>query len=145
MKFPTAFQHRSAAFFFAALSITMLELFSAGASCGVGSRAGAADLVRPCGPDSLTGPLRKLIPQGVGGADFRPICVRHDACYDTYGANKSQCDQRYLRKMKCACRNSRHPIRCRLTARIMYAFTHRGGQKSFDDAQRIARIKLFGR
>ncbi len=105
---------------------------------------GAADLVRPCGPDSLTGPLRKLIPQGVAGADFRPICVRHDACYDTYGANKGECDRRYLDEMKCACRNSRHPLRCRITARIMYAFTHRGGQAAFDDAQRIARQKLYG-
>jgi len=105
----------------------------------------AADLVRPCGPDSLTGPLRKLVPQGVAGADFRPACVRHDACYDTYGANKVACDRKYLREMQCACKNSRRPILCRFTARVMYAVTRRGGDRAYEDAQRIAKEKLFGR
>ncbi len=101
--------------------------------------ASAADMgPRPCGPDSLTGPLRMLIPQGVGGADFRPACRRHDACYDTPGSNKTQCDRRYRREMLGTCRNSRHPILCRMTANLMYGFTAFGGDEAFVSAQRIA-------
>ena len=34
---------------------------------------------RPCGGDTWTG--NRFIPQGRAGADFRPTCARHDACY----------------------------------------------------------------
>lgn len=98
----------------------------------------AADPARPCGPDSMTGPLRLLVPQGVGGADFRPACRRHDACYDTLGADKTACDRRYLREMECACNQSRHPILCRIVARLMYRATARHGQDAFRSAQQIA-------
>ncbi|MGI9472702.1 MAG: hypothetical protein ACR2NZ_14280 [Rubripirellula sp.] len=109
----------------------------------IASPALAVDPARPCGPDSMTGPLRYLVPQGVGGADFRPACRRHDACYDTLGADKAACDRRYLQEMQCACKNSRHPILCRIVAKIMYKTTRgRGGDRAFASAQRIAAKKL---
>ena len=92
----------------------------------------------PCGPDGLTGPLRKLIPQGAFGADFRPACRAHDACYDTPYSNRSQCDQQFLQNMLSACSQSTHPILCRMTATTLYKVTRRRGQKSFESAQRIA-------
>ena len=94
---------------------------------------------RPCGPDGLTGPLRHLIPQGVGGADFRPSCRNHDACYEIPGVSKSCCDKRLLSQMQNACRNSRRPIRCRIVARLMYFGTHRFGDDAFNTSQAIAR------
>ena len=107
-----------------------------------GCNVWAVDPARPCGPDSMTGPLRLLVPQGVGGADFRPACRRHDACYDTVGANKAACDRRYLREMQCACHQSRHPILCRIVARLMYQATARYGDDAFRSAQRIAAGRL---
>jgi hypothetical protein len=97
---------------------------------------------RPCGPDSLTGPLRLLIPQGAFGADFRPACRSHDACYDTPGADRAVCDRRYLEAMECACERSRHPVLCRMAARAMYRATSRHGEESFRSAQSIALQKL---
>ena len=105
-------------------------------------QASAIDPARPCGPDSMTGPLRLLIPQGVSGADFRPACRRHDDCYDTPGANKSACDRRYLQEMQCACNQSRHPILCRIVARLMYRATARHGADAFRSAQRIAKARI---
>jgi hypothetical protein len=96
----------------------------------------------PCGPDSLTGPLRKLIPQGAFGADFKPACRDHDACYDTPYSNKSTCDKKYLQSMVSACSMSRHPALCRMTAKILYNASRRHGQDAFDSAQRIAIAKL---
>jgi hypothetical protein len=96
----------------------------------------------PCGPDSLKGPLRKLIPQGAFGADFKPACRAHDACYDTPGADRDQCDRKYLQDMQCACENSTHPVLCRMTARLLYRATHKHGEKAFESAQRIAYAKL---
>ena len=93
----------------------------------------------PCGPDSMKGPLRKLIPQGAFGADFKPACVAHDACYDTPNSSKSNCDAKYLQDMYCACSQSTRPILCRMTARIMARATRKHGQSSFDAAQRIAK------
>jgi hypothetical protein len=97
---------------------------------------------RPCGPDSVTGPLRLLIPQGAFGADFRPACRSHDACYDTPGADRDACDSRYLRAVLCACEQSRHPVLCRMVARSMHRVTHRHGEESFRSAQAIALQKL---
>ena len=97
---------------------------------------------RPCGPDSVKGPLRWLIPQGAYGADFRAACRAHDACYDTPGASRAACDAAYLRAMFGACEHSRHPALCRMTARAMHRVTVRHGEESFQSAQRIALAKL---
>lgn len=113
-------------------------LVAIGVTIAPASAGDALLQARPCGPDSLKGPLRFLVPQGVGGADFRPACRAHDACYDTPGANRSACDQRFLQDMVGACRNSRHPLLCRMTARGMYRATARHGADSFRSAQAIA-------
>jgi hypothetical protein len=97
---------------------------------------------RPCGPDSIKGPLRLLIPQGAFGADFRPACRSHDACYDTPYANRAACDRQFLESMLCACENSRHPVLCRMLARSMYRATSKHGEESFRSAQAIAIQKL---
>jgi hypothetical protein len=97
---------------------------------------------RPCGPDSLKGPMRLLIPQGAFGADFRQACRRHDACYDTPGANRAACDARFLDDMLCSCTSSRHPALCRMTARLMHRATAKNGEDAFRSAQAIAMQKL---
>jgi hypothetical protein len=121
-------------------ALTMV-VFSYFASTG---QAQQRDLLtsRPCGPDSMTGPLRRLIPQGAFGADFRPACVAHDACYDTPYSNRGQCDAQYLQNMYTACEQSRHPALCRKTARAMAKTASRFGEKSFVSAQKIALSKL---
>jgi hypothetical protein len=107
------------------------------------ARAGDALVrARPCGPDSIRGPLRLLIPQGAYGADFRPACRAHDACYDTPGANRAACDAKFLEDMLCACEQSRHPALCRRKARAMYRITAKRGEKSFREAQLVAQQKL---
>ena len=104
---------------------------------GSTARGGGLDR-RPCGPDSMTGPLRLLVPQGVYGADFRPACRRHDACYDTPGTSKAACDRAYRAEMRSACANSRTPRLCRLVAGLMHRATVRRGDQAFASAQRIA-------
>lgn len=107
-------------------------------------RSFAADLLvsHPCGPDSMTGPLRRLIPQGAFGADFRPACRAHDACYDTPGADKTVCDGNYLRAMNHACESSRHPVFCRMTARLLHRAASQHGGDAFSSAQSIAFAKV---
>lgn len=124
-------------------SLLLLAVLVSPAPSGAGT-AMAADLLvsHPCGPDSLTGPLRRLIPQGAFGADFRPACRAHDACYDTPGADKATCDRNYLRAMECACESSRHPVLCRMVARVMHRATSRHGDDAFQSAQSIALAKL---
>ena len=117
-------------------ALTLLTMLASGVD------ASAAGHGRPCGPDALTGPLRLIVPQGFAGADFRPACQRHDACYDTLGANKSACDRRYLRDMRCACQHSRYPRLCRCMANTMYRVTYRSGDDAFYRAQQIAALLL---
>lgn len=126
------------------LSLVLAALILLGAFPG--GRAAAADLLvsRPCGPDRLKGPLRRLIPQGAFGADFRPACRAHDACYDTPGADKASCDRTYLRSMESACESSRSPVLCRMVARAMYRPVSRHGDDAFQSAQSIALAKLAG-
>ncbi len=112
------------------LLLSVLALLMLGNVCS------AVDMApRPCGPDGMRGPLRYLIPQGVAGADFRPACRRHDACYGVPSVDRNQCDKQFLRDMQCACKDSRHPIRCRITARLMYAATRVGAGEAFERAQ----------
>jgi hypothetical protein len=86
---------------------------------------------RPCGPAYLRGPLSLLIPQGAAGADFRPACRRHDACYEIPGVDKRACDREFLRGMHAACENSRHPLWCRFVANQMHRVTANRGWEAF--------------
>jgi len=101
-----------------------LTLLSAPEVCGQNS-------CRPCGPAYLRGPLSLLIPQGAAGADFRPACRRHDACYEIPGVDKRACDRQFLRGMHAACENSRHPLWCRFVANQMYRVTANRGWEAF--------------
>jgi hypothetical protein len=47
--------------------------------------------------------LAKITPNKPAGADFTGACNRHDACYDTLGASKEQCDNQFYNNMVSAC------------------------------------------
>lgn len=93
---------------------------------------------RPCGPDSLKGPLRYLIPQGFGRTDFRPSCNNHDNCYARPGSSRKQCDDAWRDEMLTACESSRCRIGCRMLARFMHRVVSRFGDGAFADAQKKA-------
>ena len=94
--------------------------------------ADAAPLRRPCGPNSMPKVLKVLIPQGAAGADFRPACRKHDACYKKgSGISKSQCDCNFLQGMLQACDCSRRPKRCRRRAKFMYWAVDKFGDGAF--------------
>ena len=94
--------------------------------------------LRPCGPDSVPGPLRLLIPQGACNADFRPVCRRHDRCYGTWGSDREACDRCLYNGFSCACRESKSPVLCRITAALMYLNVRAFGQRAFVVAQNEA-------
>ncbi|MEP3479309.1 MAG: hypothetical protein ABJZ55_08685 [Fuerstiella sp.] len=82
------------------------------------STASADD--RPCGPDRMPPFLKRFVPQGFAGADFRPACRQHDRCYDNHGIPRKQCDQAFQANMHCACEQSRFPALCRMAANRRY-------------------------
>ena len=86
----------------------------------------------PCGPRGL----EWLIPQGFSGADFRPACSLHDRCYTMPGISRRYCDRQFHRGLLNSCRNSRHPILCRLTAHTMFGLTRLFGGPAFRASQR---------
>ena len=92
----------------------------------------AAQQCRPCGPDSLQGPLRMLIPQGAAGASFKSACRMHDACYAQPGVDKRVCDRQFLDDLYCACGNARNPRKCRRRAQKFYQAVVRWGDGSFE-------------
>ncbi|MBL9157590.1 MAG: hypothetical protein JNJ70_08970 [Verrucomicrobiales bacterium] len=94
---------------------------------------------RPCGPDSIRGPLRYLFFQGCVGADFREACRRHDACYDTIGSDRRACDKRFLQDMLAECPKSKHPARARYRAHFAYLGVKFGGKGAWKSAQELAR------
>ena len=107
---------------------------------------GAADPLpgqpeRPCGPDSLTGPLRFLVPQGFRGANFRGSCITHDACYDKFGVDRQICEAQFKSNLQDACACSKRPIQCRMFARFMANSVNRFGESAFQSAQQIAAQK----
>ena len=112
-----------------------------GLLCGGNERLLAQSSSRPCGPDSIKGPLRLLIPQGAAGADFRSACRNHDACYDQLGSNRHQCDLQFRADMLCACESARNPRRCKRKANTMYKLVAKHGGEAFSSAQSIAASK----
>lgn len=98
----------------------------------------SADLLeeRPCGPDSLTGPIRYLFPQGYGNIDFRPSCRCHDRCYEDPNRTQKECDDKFLQQMQSACEKSGGGIGCRLRARLMYTAVRWFGAGAYADGQR---------
>lgn len=90
---------------------------------------------RPCGPASMTGPLRWLIPQGFGRVDFKLACRTHDLGYGTLGSDRSRCDTQFRADMVAACDGSRTPRLCRLTAHVMAASVRRFGAGAHQAAQ----------
>ena len=119
----------------------LMTCFVIVAASAFASHAIAQSDNRPCGPDSIVGPLRLLIPQGHSGANFRPSCRYHDNCYSTPGADRYQCDLKWLNQMLAACNCSRRPRACQRGARIMYRFVRKYGQEAFDEAQRESQPK----
>ncbi|NLT69851.1 MAG: hypothetical protein GXX91_04060 [Verrucomicrobiaceae bacterium] len=99
---------------------------------------------RPCGPDSIKGPLRYLFFQGCAGADFREACRRHDACYDTVGSCRACCDREFFEALLAECGNSRFPAHARFRARISYWAVRMAGQSAWDAAQILAIRKAGG-
>lgn len=98
-------------------------------------RLNAQSGCRPCGPDSLRGPMRYLIPQGAAGADFRFACKAHDECYVTPGANRSVCDCQFRDNLLKQCQHSRNPRRCRRVAMMMYRSVRKYGENAFRQSQ----------
>ncbi|MCH2179794.1 MAG: phospholipase [Mariniblastus sp.] len=90
---------------------------------------------RPCGPESLKGPMRLLIPQGAAGIDFRVSCKAHDECYVNSGSDRSVCDCQFRDSMLKQCEQSRNPRRCRRVAKIMYRSVRKYGDKAFEESQ----------
>lgn len=86
---------------------------------------------RPCAPSWMRGPLKWLIPQQVGGADFRPACRVHDACYGAGLWSRRSCDLAFRDNMMAACACSRHPLACRVTAQTMFLTTRVLGGRSY--------------
>ena len=99
---------------------------------------------RPCGPDCVKGPLRYLFFQGCAGADFRPACVGHDACYDRIDSDKDACVRCFLEEMLAECENSKHPRNARFRAKMAYLAVKFFGKGAWEDAQ-ILSLRQVGR
>jgi hypothetical protein len=99
---------------------------------------------RPCGPDCIKGPLRYLFFQGCAGADFRPACVGHDACYDRIGSDKDECDRCFFEAMLAECEKSKHPRNAKFRAKMAYLAVKVFGKGAWEDAQ-ILSLQQVGR
>ena len=98
--------------------------------------------LRPCGPDFLPGPLRFLLFQGCAGADYRPICRRHDACYETPGSNQLICDRIMFEELKAASRSSKRPMQAMYRAHLAYFGVRSCGWIAWRMHQKAARVSV---
>ena len=100
---------------------------------------------RPCGPDSLPDWMRRLLPQGYHGADFRSSCRGHDSCYMQPGVSQKHCDQLFYQNMLKACRCSRRPCGCRRRATVMYLLVRLTGRGAYRESQQMAAEQIAAR
>jgi RHS repeat-associated protein len=101
-------------------SLRMFDGFGLGAACG-------------------SGPTSILVPDKPGGFNFTSACAKHDKCYGTCGAAKSDCDEQFLEDMQSICENSYFgSVGCNELANIYYGAVHELGQDPYDKAQQCA-------
>lgn len=82
-----------------------------------------------------SGPSSKNIPDSFGGWDFRGPCKRHDECYGTCGADKSECDRVFYVQMLQECARHGSPGWCSAAARLYYEAVSRVGNGAYKEAQ----------
>jgi hypothetical protein len=99
---------------------------------------------RPCGPDSIKGPLRYLFFQGCAGADFRSACRQHDACYDRIGSCQADCDLQFLNALLVECHKSKFPAHARFRAYMSYWAVSVAGFPAWEAAQILSISKANG-
>ncbi len=88
-----------------------------------------------------------------GGADFQEGCRNHDACYDTYGADRASCDEAARQDWMDACLYPGvvflHAASmeclgiCRTVAQLMYESVDERGEGPFAAAQAAAHFDEF--
>lgn len=110
-----------------------IVLTTAGASGAMANGACYDD--RPCGSDSLPPLINAMIPQGFAGADFRPACRRHDACYISGCTSRKECDRQFLNDLLAASECSRHPVASKMVSRTMYCSVRLFGGSQFRQAR----------
>lgn len=97
------------------------------------AKRAAALAERPCGPADSK--IKKFIPQGWRGAEFKPACRKHDACYVMPGTNRVVCDKQFQQDLLASCANSKRPRQCERVVNLMHKAVDRFGEESFEDAQ----------
>ena len=85
---------------------------------------------RPCGPgDTHTG--NKCSPQTFKGADLRPACAAHDACYENKPLNRKQCDLKFRSDLRALCDAGGNPRGCYRRANVLYLLVRVAGADAF--------------
>jgi len=89
-----------------------------------------------CGPEG--GPQ---VPNGYKKASFLRACRLHDRCYDTCRSKRSECDEKFTKRMKNACKNTypvpgtRNRVRCMRRAELYSDAVTALGSFAYDEAQ----------
>lgn len=88
-----------------------------------------------CGPEGDP----KNYPNNFGAGNFNKACEKHDACYDTCGANKLMCDLKIGINIIASTRGGVFALAIQTGVGIDYtAAVIIGGQKAYEDAQKKA-------
>ena len=83
-----------------------------------------------CGAASSPAWMREFVD---GASGFQSQCLVHDACYETCGARRSQCDTDFYRDMDSTCMGR---WACRVAATVFYQLVSWAGQPACRSARR---------
>jgi Group XII secretory phospholipase A2 precursor (PLA2G12) len=79
----------------------------------------------------------------VGSRQFAVACKEHDACYDTLGKSKGECDKAFHNRMLGICSRDHNTwfgrplkIACNGRADAFYSAVNRLGKSAYDKAQK---------
>ncbi len=96
-----------------------------------------------CGSGWSNTALKVLSP--VGSNQFRVACNEHDACYDTFGKSKQECDKAFHNRMLGTCGRDHRTIverplkiACNGRADAYFRAVKGGGQDAYDKSQATA-------
>ena len=101
-----------------------------------------AGLIDSWGLACGSGSTEPVTPDSPFGFDFSGACANHDACYDSCGTPKDQCDRKFLNDMKNKCKSYQpalaNPAFCELLAYVYYEAVNLMGGTAYNNAQVVA-------
>lgn len=129
-------------FKFSSLRFLFFGFVITSAQLGIFGQSPAVAIRKDCGSSKLH-QYGLVLFTPVSSQQFAVACREHDACYDTFGKSRQECDKAFHNRMLGICARDHNTIfgrplraKCNGMADVYYRAVQKGGDKAYRDSQK---------